>query len=171
MNWPAEGGTDEGFGLGTRLRHLLELLDGDVEAIYREAGLAGYRPRYTPVMRMLARVEAATIKEIAAQAGSSHSAISQTVAQMVRAGLVRSRPGADARERRISLTAAGRRLLPRLAGLWADTAAAARALDAELPHALGEAVEQAIATLERAPFRARIRAQRGSDTASSRGRR
>lgn len=161
MNASAGSIEEGGYGLGTRLRHLLELLDGDVEAIYREAGLSGYRPRYTPVMRALAGADAVTIKDIAARAGSSHSAISQTVAQMLRAGLVRTRPGTtDARERQVSLTPAGRRLLPRLASLWANTAAAARALDAELPHALADAVEQAIAALERAPFRARIRRQR-----------
>src|SRR5690606_16398714 len=125
----------------TRLRRLLELLDGDVEGIYRQAGLPGYRPRYTPVMRVLARGGGATIKAIAEEAGSSHSAISQTVAQMVRAGLVRTRPGQDARERVVSLTAGGRRLLPRLETLWARTAAAARTLDAELPHALSSTVD------------------------------
>jgi DNA-binding MarR family transcriptional regulator len=149
-----------GYGLGTRLRYLLELLDGDVESIYREAGLSGYRPRYTPVMRTLDEVGAATIKTIAERAGASHSAISQTVAQMTRAGLVRTRPGADARERMVSLTPAGRRLLPRLAGLWANTAAAAKALDAELPHTLSAAIEQAIAALEGKPFRERVRAAR-----------
>ena len=39
-------------GLGTQLRHLIELLDGDVAQTYANAGL-DYRPRFTPVMRVL----------------------------------------------------------------------------------------------------------------------
>lgn len=146
-------------GLGTRLRHLLELLDGDVQSAYRDAGLPDYRPRYTPVMRALAGGEA-TLTAIAAHAGSTHSAISQTVARMQRAGLVQLRPGADARERVAALTPAARRRLPRLEALWSDTAAAARDLDAELPVSLAAAVDAATAALERVPFRARIAAQR-----------
>ena len=70
-------------GLGTQLRHLIELLDGAVEASYVEAGL-NYRPRYTPVMRALAANEALTIGEIAAQAGITQPAATQTVAVMVK---------------------------------------------------------------------------------------
>lgn len=146
-------------GLGTRLRHLLELLDGDVQSVYRDAGLPDYRPRYTPVMRALAEGEA-TLTAIAAHAGSTHSAISQTVALMQRAGLVQLRPGNDARERLAALTPAARRRLPRLESLWADTTAAASELDAELPVSLAAAVDAAIDALERAPFRARIAARR-----------
>ena len=151
-----------GRGLGTRLRHLLELLDGDVEATYRDAGLAGYRPRYTPVVRILTERGEASLKAIAAAAGTSHSAVSQTVAQMARAGLVALRPGSDARERLASLTPEARALLPRLQAIWADTDAAARALEADAhgPVALSTAIDAAIAALERSPFRERIRAQR-----------
>lgn len=150
---------DTARGLGTRLRHLLELLDGDVQSVYRDAGLPDYRPRYTPVMRALADGEA-TLTAIAAHAGSTHSAISQTVALMQRAGLVQLRSGVDARERVAALTPAARRRLPKLQSLWADTAAAADALDAELPVSLAAAVEAAIVALERASFRARIAARR-----------
>ncbi len=150
-------------GLGTRLRRLLELLDGDVQAAYRDAGLATYRPRYTPVMRTLAG-GGATLKAIAERAGSSHSAVSQTAAQMVRVGLVQLRTGRDARERVATLTPAARRLLPRLESLWSDTVAAARGLDAELQVPLAAAVEAAIAALERESFRVRIGAQRSRRT-------
>ena len=39
-------------GLGTQLRRLLELLDGDVEAVYKEH-VPGYVPRYAPIMKAL----------------------------------------------------------------------------------------------------------------------
>ncbi|MFD0596900.1 hypothetical protein ACFQZ4_35430 [Catellatospora coxensis] len=34
--------------VGTLLRHVLELLDGDVAKVYAERDLADYRPRYSP---------------------------------------------------------------------------------------------------------------------------
>lgn len=150
---------DPAPGLGTRLRHLVGLLDGAVQDTYRVAGLPAYRPRYTPVMRTLV-AGPAPLKAIAERTGSTHSAISQTVAQMVRAGLVTLRTGRDARERIATLTPAARRALPMLDQVWSDTAAAASALDAELEAPLAAAVEAAISALERRPFGVRIDAQR-----------
>jgi len=46
---------------------------------------------------------------------------------------------------------------PTLRRQWAATAAAAVALDAELPRGLAEVVTAAIDALERVPFRTRIR--------------
>src|ERR671910_409399 len=89
--------------LGTLLRHLVELLDGAVEQAYLRAELA-YRPRYTPVMRALLALGPASIRRISLQARTTHSATSQTIAQMAKDGLVQSRPGEDARERIIALT-------------------------------------------------------------------
>ena len=48
--------------LGTRLRHLLELLDGDVAAVYADLGLTGFRPRFTPVLIALDRLGPASIR-------------------------------------------------------------------------------------------------------------
>ena len=78
------------IGLGTLLRHLLELLDGDVQRAYDELGL-DYRPRYTPVVAALLDLGPSSIQDIARAAGITHSAASQTVAQMaeVRAGLAK----------------------------------------------------------------------------------
>src|SRR6188768_4490415 len=101
-------------GLGTLLRHLLELLDGDLERIYRDLGLP-YRPRFTPVVRALMEREPRSIREIADHSGLTHSAVSQTVAEMKRAGLVSLvKDRADARARLARLTPHGRALLPRL---------------------------------------------------------
>lgn len=151
--------------LGTRLRHLLELLDGAVEQAYTDAGLA-YRPRYTPVMRVLIELGGASIRTIAERARVTHSAASQTVAQMVERGLVTLAPGSDGRERIASLTSAARAIVPALERQWAATNAAARALDDELTHPLIEIVNEAIAALERVPFSARIAAAAKRDRRS-----
>lgn len=143
-------------GLGTRLRHLLELLEGDVARVYAEGGLPDYRPRYTPVVRALEALGPATIKAIAAHAGISHSAVSQTLAQMRKAGLALTRIGSDAREREVAMSPALQAHLPRLHAHWRATNAAADALDAELTQALTSVVDEAITALERRPFRERI---------------
>jgi DNA-binding MarR family transcriptional regulator len=150
-------------GLGTLLRHLLELLDGDVQKAYEDLGL-DYRPRFTPVVRALVESEPRSIREIADHSGLTHSAVSQTVAEMKKAGLVRLERGrTDARERLARLSPHGRALLPGLQRQWAATNAAADDLDAELSHSLRATVTEAIAALEKKPFRQRIagRTKRG----------
>ena len=70
------------LGLGTRLRHVLDLLDGDVARVYADLGLADYRPRFSPVARAIAALGPSSIRDIARAIGVTHSAASQTVAQM-----------------------------------------------------------------------------------------
>jgi DNA-binding MarR family transcriptional regulator len=141
--------------LGTSLRHLIEALDAAVEEAYTRAGL-NYRPRYTPVVRALIETGPASIRAISLRASISHSAVSQTVSQMRKAGLVRLRPGGDARERIVALTAKAEAMVPSLERHWAATNAAARALDGELSAPLLDLVREAIAALERRPFADRI---------------
>ena len=145
-----------GPGLGTRLRHLIELLDGDVAAVEEELGLTGFRPRYAPFLRTLATLGPTSIRDLAATVEVTHSAASQTVAQMDRQGLVSLSPGTDARQRIVDLTAKSRALLPRLELAWDAAEAAGRELDAELPHPLSEVVIAATEALRRKPLRERI---------------
>ncbi|MBZ6378191.1 hypothetical protein B5C34_01085 [Pacificimonas flava] len=143
------------FKLGTMLRHLIDLLDGDLEAIYARVA-PGYRPRYTPVVRALLKHQPCTIGAVAADAGITHSAASQTVAKMLKEGLVTSTPGDDGRERLISLSSRTEAALPALEEIWAATTAATAALDAELATPLIGAVEEAIRALDAKSFEKRI---------------
>ena len=148
-------------GLGTQLRHLIELLDGAVAAAYEEEGI-DYRPRYTPVMRALAN-GALSVGDIAAAAGITQPAATQTVALMRKHDLVDVAPSpTDARQKIVRLSKRGQALLPRLQRCWRATAAAAAGLDADLPHPLSDTLAHAIAALEQRPFGARIRAARAS---------
>lgn len=142
-------------GLGTLLRHLLELLDGDLERAHAELNL-DYRPRYTPVMQTLIRVGPSSIQDIAKAAGITHSAASQTVAQMAARRLLDVQPGQDLRRRIVHLTPKAERMLPALRRQWARAAAAASALNAELPVPLADVATAAIEALERVPFRERM---------------
>jgi DNA-binding MarR family transcriptional regulator len=145
--------------LGTRLRRLLELLDGDLEALYAET-MPGYRPRYTPIMKALADGRARTIKTIATQACVSHSAASQTVSRMTAEGLLQPEVGEDARERMIRLSERSLALLPRLRAQWGQTDKAARQLEDEIAAPLSAIAGAAIRALEERSFRERIRAIR-----------
>lgn len=143
-------------GLGTQLRRLLELLDGEVGQIYREDH-PFYVPRYTPVMKALAGGKAITIKGIAEKSSVSHSAASQTVSKLEKHGLVQLETDVDKRSRKVSLSPEGQRLLPWLSRRWAATTAAASELDRELDSPLSELLRQAIDHLEQRSFADRIR--------------
>ncbi|MDQ8755907.1 helix-turn-helix domain-containing protein [Sphingosinicella sp. LHD-64] len=142
--------------MGTLLRRLIEHLDGAVEASYTGDGL-DYRPRYTPIVRALVRDGPATIRDLAARTGVSHSAASQTVAQMAEHALVTLVPGADARERIVAAAPALEAMLPQLERRWAATEAAARSIDTDLGLPLADVVAQALDALECQPFADRIR--------------
>ena len=146
-------------GLGTLLRHLTELLDGDLERVYAAMQI-GYRARYTPVYRVLLARDRPTIRDIAKQAGMTHSAVSQTVSHMAKDGLVALEPGRDRRQRLVRLTDKGASLRRRLEQQWALTGLAARQLDAELSMPLSKILMEAIEAVERAPFSQRIEAIR-----------
>ncbi|CAN5296417.1 helix-turn-helix domain-containing protein [soil metagenome] len=144
--------------LGTLVRHLIELLDSEVQVAYEAAGLA-WRPRYTPVLRGLMSLGPASIKALALRIGISHSAVSQTVAQMTKDALVELKPGADARERIVALTPKAEAMVPALQRQWAAVNAAADRLDAELSAPLSGVIREAIAALGERPFGERIRAE------------
>jgi len=142
-------------GLGTQLRHLIELLDGGLDELYQRDH-EGYRPRYTPIMRALEDVEHLTIKAIAQTAGISHSAASQTVAKMISEDLLEQSAGRDARERLIRLSDRGRSLLPTLKERWIATQKAADELDRELSVPLSQIAAEAIDALTNRSFTTRI---------------
>ncbi|MEV1006294.1 MarR family winged helix-turn-helix transcriptional regulator [Streptomyces sp. NPDC049881] len=156
MTAPPPGPATGPAFLGTRLRLLLDTLERDVEAVYADLGLPGFRPRHAPVVRALAAAGDLPIRDVARATGVTHSAASQTVAQMARDGLVTLVPGDDARQRIVRLTPRAEALLPRLGAEWDATARAAAELDAELPYPLSRLVTETLAALERRPMRERI---------------
>ncbi|WP_374194989.1 MarR family winged helix-turn-helix transcriptional regulator [Amycolatopsis sp. 195334CR] len=145
--------------IGTRLRHLLELLDGDVARVYADLGLPEFRPRFTPVVRALTARGPLPIRALAEALGVTHSAASQTITQMRKLDLVELHPGGDARERIVHLTAKTRELLPVLDAEWTATEAAFAELEDELPGSLSALVAAATRALEERPFHDRVSAR------------
>ena len=143
-------------GLGTQLRQVLDLMDADVAGVLADLGLADYRPRYSVYVRAVVRLGPVPIRDLARAVGVTHSAASQTLAEMSRRDLVELRPGADGRQRIVHLTAKARSILATVDSEWEATASAAGELDDELPFPLSELVPAIAAALERRPFRDRI---------------
>ncbi|GIG67942.1 MarR family winged helix-turn-helix transcriptional regulator [Phytomonospora endophytica] len=149
--------TPEREAVGTLLRHVHDLLDGDVARAYPDLGLpAGYRPRYSPVMRALAAHGPMPIRDLAEAVGVTHSAASQSVAQMARDGLLELRPGTDARQRVAHLSEHGEGLLPAVHREWTAVATAMRDLDEELPAPLAEVLLAVLEAVEGRSLRERI---------------
>jgi DNA-binding MarR family transcriptional regulator len=99
------------------------------------------------------------VKVLAEQIDVTHSAMSQTVTAMRRAGLVQTTPGPDARTREVELTARGRELVPFLEAEWRATEHALAALEAELPYPLTRVVDDMSDALRRRSFLHRIQDQ------------
>jgi DNA-binding MarR family transcriptional regulator len=124
--------------------------------VYLELGLPEYRPRFSPIVRTLVADGPLSIRELAKAVGVTHSAASQTVAQLTKGGLVTLEPGEDARQRIVHLTDKTRELLPTIEAEWQATKAALAELDAELTAPLGQVLGEIVVAVTRRPFRERI---------------
>ena len=135
------------------LHAVLRRLDDEIETVYADRGIVGVRPRFVYPLIRLAHTGPLTIRELAVSLGRTHSAMSQTVTAMRREGLVETAPGADARTRRVALTARSRELVPLLEAEWRATEESVPENDAELPHALTAAAVVRARALARRPPR------------------
>lgn len=146
--------------LGTRLRHLSAILDAAVQEHYDQAGVH-FRPRFFPVVKAL-QAAPAGIVELARRVGVSQPAMTQTVTEMRRAGLVAKVETADRRAHLIELSPFGRNVVDRLSPLWAAVDAAAEELDLEVPKRLSSSVQAALDALQSESFYNRILKHMGS---------
>ena len=138
------------------LRLLLAAMDGDIARIYAEAQITGLTPSMVMELLKLHARGPMTITELAESVQRTHSATSQKVAAMRAAGLVRTTTGADARTRKIILTAKARRIIGKLAAEWRATEAAVADIENEIPYPLSRVVTDIEAALRRKSFHDRI---------------
>jgi DNA-binding MarR family transcriptional regulator len=115
---------------------LLHDIDQQIAGLYAEAGLGDVRPRFVGPMIRLHRREPMTIQDLATHMEVTHSAMSQTVAAMRRAGRVEDASNIDGRTRRIQLTERSRSMMPFLVAEWRGTEAILRGLEDEIPYPL-----------------------------------
>jgi DNA-binding MarR family transcriptional regulator len=138
------------------LRLLLAAMDADIARIYAEAQIAGLTPSMVMELLRLHARGPMTITELAESVQRTHSATSQKVAAMRAAGLVRTTTGADARTRKITLTAKARRIIAKLAAEWRATEAAVADIENEIPYPVSRVVTDIEAALRRKSFHDRI---------------
>jgi DNA-binding MarR family transcriptional regulator len=134
-------------------------MDQAILELYRERGLSPYRSNWSPVLLSLAEAQepGLTIKKLAELHGVKHASMSQRVASMTSAGLVRTGEGDDARTRVVSLTAAGRQTLEFAEQEWNATETAIATLDEETGNLLIAAGAALAAALGRKSFDERLR--------------
>jgi DNA-binding MarR family transcriptional regulator len=120
-----------GTAIGARLRRLSENLDGDSVRVYAALGIS-FEQRWFGVLNQLAIKQSATVGELAAALKITHASVSQTRQSLEEAGIVASQPDpADARRKKLVLTAAGKRLVNKLRPIWKAFDEAALALNEE----------------------------------------
>src|SRR5256885_10571386 len=102
---------------GTSLWRPLQLLTSSVDAgiaqVYADAAIEGVKPTWVMELLRLHLHGPMTITELAESVDRTHSALSQKVAAMRTAGLVRTTTWPDARTKRVTLTPKASRLVGR----------------------------------------------------------
>lgn len=105
------------LGIGTRMRRLYEQMSADADRIYKETG-TDFRVGYFYVVYALHKRGSMPISEISRLAGFSHSAVSQTVKKLMKFGWLGTCSTEDGRQKLVSLTDAGNKLIDELMPLW-----------------------------------------------------
>jgi DNA-binding MarR family transcriptional regulator len=138
---------------------LLRRLDDEIVQVYVDAGIPDFRSRFTMPLVRLSRLGPMSIKALAAECDVTHSAMSQTVTAMRRAGLVESVPDpADGRARVVELTGHAQRIVTLGETEWAATEAVLEELEAETPYPMSQVVRDLEQALGRRGFGERLRA-------------
>ena len=145
------------------LRRLLEDMDDSIARVYARAGRGRVRPRFAAPLLHLDRHGPSTVTALAQHIEVTHSAMSQTVAAMARAGLVELTMGSDARTRVAALTDGARAVLPFVRSEWRATEATVRELDAEVPYPLLRVVADLRVALEKMTFEERLVSRLGKE--------
>jgi DNA-binding MarR family transcriptional regulator len=138
------------------LRLMLDAMDADIARLYAESPIGAIKPSFVMELLRLHARGPMTITELAESVQRTHSATSQKVAAMRAAGLVRTMAGADARTKKVTLTAKARRIVGHLAAEWRATEAAVAQIEAEIPYPLSSVVTDIQAALTRKSFHDRI---------------
>ncbi|WP_394811265.1 MarR family winged helix-turn-helix transcriptional regulator [Streptomyces xanthii] len=140
-------------------------MDADIGRVYADRRIEGLKPTWVMELLRLHARGPMTIAELADSVERTHSALSQKVAAMRKAGWVRTVVGDDARTRKVELTERAHEVVARLAAEWRATEAALAELEAELPYPLSRVVTDIEAALARTSFHDRIAAKLAEDPA------
>jgi DNA-binding MarR family transcriptional regulator len=131
-------------------------MDDEIARIYAENGIEGLKPSWVlEIVRLHVRGPM-TIAELARSLDKTHSALSQKVAAMRAAGWLDTKPGPDARTKKVTLTVKAERVAALLAAEWQATESVIGEIEAELPYPLTRVADDIAALLARKSFHDRI---------------
>jgi DNA-binding MarR family transcriptional regulator len=150
-------------------RLLQASMDADIARVYAERHVTELKPSFVLELLRLHARGPMTITELAQSVQRTHSAVSQKVAAMRAAGWVRTTAGADARSKKVTLTAKAARITGLLAAEWNATEAAVAELEAEIPYPLSRVVTDIEQALRRKSFHDRVAEKLASDPAWRQG--
>jgi DNA-binding MarR family transcriptional regulator len=149
------------------LRLLQRAMEAELATIYAQPQFDGLKPSFVMELIRLHARGPMTITELASSVQRTHSAISQKVTAMRAAGLVRTTAGADARSKKVVLTAKASLIVGQLAAEWRATEAAIAEIEAEIPYPLSRVVTDIEEALHRKSFHDRIAEKLAADPAWS----
>ena len=140
------------------LRVLMQRVDDEIGRVYDALpGAEGVRPSWVMEILRLDAQGPMTIRQLADSVGRTHSALSQKVAAMAKAGLVETtRGGRDGRSRQVTLTGRAQALVEQMRSEWVATEEVLAELEAETPYPLSRAVRDLEAALDRKSFYDRL---------------
>jgi GNAT superfamily N-acetyltransferase/predicted transcriptional regulator len=148
------------MALGSRLRHLSELITEEAAQIFQLYGI-DFQPRWFPVFYVLSEGKGKTITQIAQEIGHSHVSVSQIVKDMVRQGYaVEKSDPKDGRKTVVQLSKAGKAINLKIQDQYRDVNAAVEKAEEETIHNLWQALEEWEHLLERKSLLQRVREQR-----------
>lgn len=144
-------------GFGSRLRKLVERLDRDVQALYRDAGVS-FEPRWYAVFTSLREDGPATVGELAQRLDVTHAAVSQVRSALQGEGLIETRADPrDGRRHVLTLTPKGAATALQLQPLWdAINAATAQVLTEDAPGLL-HSLEDLARALDHRSIQSRVK--------------
>jgi DNA-binding MarR family transcriptional regulator len=148
-------------GIGTLLRGLIYQLDNDLDATYEARGLA-FRARFYPIFRHVSEVGPCPMRDLVTVTGTTFSAVSQTITQMEKSGLLNLEAGEDKRVRIVSLSEQSEIMKPALKAIWDQVDKAHKELDIELGIELQKVLEDLTVILEKKSLFQRINPQQSS---------
>ena len=119
---------------GSRLKRLGDSFIADINKVYKTHKIP-FDASWFPIFYILSRQKEVTIREIADELNTSHSAASQMVSSLQEKGLIHSEVSADdARKKVITFTAKGEKLQQKIEPVWAALQQAMEAMATEGKH-------------------------------------
>lgn len=152
------------LALASRLRRLSDIYWQGVTATYRQSGV-DFDVRWATIFVLIARQEPVAVMEIADRLKITHPAVIQVINELEKHGLIVSaKSEQDGRKRLLSLSQAGRDMLPKLQPLWNAFIAVNQGMLAKQTHNLLLALQEMEVQLAERSFFDRIQDQLNRDT-------